>query len=51
MLIRVEEKKNKLLLFDAVMDDLLYEHKLSTEVGRIVKCENAEKVTCAAEVL
>lgn len=50
MLIRAEEKKNKLLLFDAVTDDLLYEHKLSPEVGRIVKCENAEEVTCAAEV-
>lgn len=50
MLIRVEEKKNKLLLFDAITDDLLYEHKLSNEVGKIVKCEIAEKATYAPEV-
>lgn len=50
MLIRAEEKKNKLLLYDAITDNLLYEHKLSTEVGKIVKCENIERAISAPEI-
>ena len=50
MLIRAEEKQNRLFLFDAITYELLCEHKLSTEIGKVVKCEGNKRIISASEI-